>query len=467
MGDDISLVRPRTVTGRGEGLASHAGLVWLGGVADAVGLAEGLERATGELGWRRHRPGRTLGQMVLALADGADCLSDLAALRDQPGLFGPVASQATAWRTFDRLGPAELRGIDGAVADARAAAWDADRDGEEAGLIIDIDATLIATRADKGDAAATYKRTYGHHPLLAMIAERGEILAGMLRPGNAGSNTAEDHVVVLSQAIDALPEDWRRGHQPGDPADQTAKELLVRADSAGASHWLAEECQDRNSRFSFGYQITGRIRDALLLVQEEDWVPAHDGDGCRRDGAWVSELSDLVDMAGWPPATRLICRRERPHPGAQLSLFDTVEGFRHQCVLTDQPDADIAVLEWRHRQRGQAESVIRDAKACGLANLPFDCVVSNDIWCRLVAAAVNLLAWARRLTLTGRLRRATPKTLRYRLLHTAGRLTRRGRRLDLDANWPWTTVLLNALDRLHTLFPPRTVTKKTPPQPAL
>ena len=467
MGKVSSLVRPRTVTGKGEGLASHAGLVWLGEVADAVGLSEGLERATAELGWRRHRPGRTLGQMVLALADGADCLSDLSALRDQPGLFGPVASHPTAWRTFERVGPAELRGIDRAVADARAAAWDADRDGEEAGLIIDMDATLITTRADKGDAAATYKRTYGHHPLLAILAERGEILAGMLRPGNAGSNTAEDHVVVLGQAIDALPETWRRGHQPGDPAEEAVKDLLVRADSAGASHWLAEECRDRNCRFSFGYQITGRIRDALLLVQEEDWVPARDGDGRRRDGAWVTELSRLVDLEGWPPATRLICRRERPHPGAQLSLFDTVEGFRHQCVLTDQPEADVAVLEWRHRQRGQAESVIRDAKACGLANLPFDDVVNHDVWCRLVAAAVNVLAWARRLTLTGPLRRATPKTIRYRLLHTAGRLTRRGRHLHLDATWPWTPILLNALDRLHTLFPPHTVTNKTTAQPAL
>jgi hypothetical protein len=438
-------------------LASHAGLVWLGEVADTVGLSDGLTQATAGLRWRRHQPGRTLTQMVLALADGAVCLSDLAALRDQPGLFGPVASQATAWRTFDQLGPAELRGIDRAVADARAAAWDADPEVDAGCLIVDMDATLVTTRADKGDAAATYKRSYGHHPLLAMVAERGEILAGMLRPGNAGSNTAEDHVVVLSHAIEALPEPYRLGHQPGDPAALAAKELLVRADSAGASHWLAEECRDRNCRFSFGYQITGRIRDALLLTQEEDWAPARDQAG-RRDGAWVTELSGLVDLTGWPPGTRLICRRERPHPGAQLSLFDTVEGFRHQCVLTDQSDADAAFLEWRHRQRGQAESVIRDAKACGLANLPFDCVVNNDIWCRLVAAAVNLLAWARRLTLTGPLRRATPKTIRYRLLHTAGRLTHRGRRLDLDATWPWTTVLLAALDRLRTLFPSRTVT---------
>src|SRR4051812_17145914 len=399
VGEVSSLVRPRTVTGRGEGLASHAGLVWLGEVADVVGLSEGLLTATAGLPWRRHRPGRTLAQMVLALADGADCLSDLKALRDQPALFGPVASQATAWRTFNQLGPVELRGIDDALAHARSAAWAADPDGD-AVLVVDLDATLVTTHADKQDAPATYKRSYGHHPLLAMDAERGEILAVMLRPGNAGSNTASDHVVVLGQAIDALPAEWRHGHQPDDQTDADTREILVRADSAGASHWLAEECRDRNTRFSFGYQVTGTVRDALLLVQEEDWVPAHDDGGNRRDGAWGTELTALVDLAAWPTGTRLICRRERPHPGAQLSLFDTVEGFRHQCVLTDQPDPDIAALEARQRRRGRAESVIRDAKACGLANLPFDDVVSNDIWCRLAAAAVNLLSWSRRPTLT-------------------------------------------------------------------
>jgi hypothetical protein len=427
----------------------------LGELADAVGLTGGLIDATRALAWRRHRPGRTLAQVVLALADGAGCVSDLAGLRDQQALFGPVPSHPTAWRTFARLGPAELRGIDRAVAAARAVAWAADGDHDDDGpMIIDLDATLVETRADKQDAAPTYKRGYGHHPLLAMDAAKGEILAQMLRPGNAGSNTAEDHVIVLGRALDALPDAYRRGHRPGDPADTVVNDVLVRADSAGATHWLAEECADRNLRYSLGYHITGRVRDALLLVQEEDWLPARDAGGRRRDGAWVIELTPLVDLSAWPPGARLICRRERPHPGAQLSLFDTVEGFRHQAVLTDQADPDIAALELRHRQRARAENVIRDAKACGLANLPFDDVVNNDIWCRLVAAAVNLLAWARRLTLTGPLRRATPKTLRYRLLHTAGRVTRRGRHLHLDTTWPWTGILLAALHRLHTLFPP-------------
>src|SRR4051794_18074099 len=250
VGDVSSLVRPRTVTGRGEGLASHAGLVWLGEGADTVGLTAGFVEATAGLAWRRHRPGRTLAQMVLALADGASCLSDLKALRDQPALFGPVASQATAWRTFNQLGPVELRGIDRALAHARSAAWAADAD-RDAVLVVDLDATLVTTHADKQDAAATYKRSYGHHPLLAMDAERGEVLAVMLRPGNAGSNTASDHVVILGHAIDALPAVWQHGHQPDDHADTTTREILVRADSAGAAHLLAEECRERDRPVSF------------------------------------------------------------------------------------------------------------------------------------------------------------------------------------------------------------------------
>jgi len=447
------------VTGDGEGIVSHAGLVWLGGVADAVGLTGEMRHATRRLSWRKHQPGLALIHMALGLADGATCLSDLAALRDQPRLFGPVASHPTAWRAFNRLGPVELRGIDTAITAARTRAWDASGvdglvDGE---FVIDIDATLVTTRADKQDAAPTYKRTYGHHPLLAMSATRGEILALQLRAGNAGSNTAEDHVTVLTDAIDALPDTMRVGHGHGDDPIHVTTAMLVRTDSAGASHWFADECRDRNVNFSFGYQITGRIRDALMFIREDAWRPAVDNDGAQRDGAWIIELTDNVTMTDWPSGTRVIVRRERPHPGAQLTLFDTIEGFRHQAFITDSPGDPVA-LECRHRQRALAEQVIRDAKACGLANLPFDCVVNNAIWCRLVTIAVNLLAWAKHLTLTGTMQRATPKTIRYRLLHTAGRLTPSGRQLDLDRDWPWTGVITDALARLRTLFPPHTVT---------
>jgi len=461
------LVRPRTVTGDGGGLVSHAGLVWLAETADLAGLTSGLSVAMAGVGGRRHDPGRTLGQVVLALAGGASCLSDLSVLRNQPAMFGPVASEATAWRTFDRVGPAELAGIDTARRDARARAWAAGAGPATGEVIIDIDSTLVTTKADKQDAAPTYKRSYGHHPLLAMIAETNEMLWGIMRPGNAGANNAADHIDVLDAAIGQLPDEWAAGHDLGDHPDFVEHGLVIRADSGGLSHWLADEIRARNARFSIGYPIDGRIRDALSLVQEEDWSPAIDASGKPRPGAQVVELTDLVDLDAWPAGTRLIVRRERPHPGAQLSLFDTIEGRRHTAFITDTPGPDIAGLELRHRQRARAENVIRSTKACGLANLPFDCVVNNDTWMRLCFAANDLLAWAQHLGCVGPLATATPKTIRQRFLTIAAAITPTARRLNLDTRWPWTRHLLDAIHRVRTAFRTLTVTTNRQAQAAL
>lgn len=240
---------------------------------------------------------------------------------------------------------------------------------------------MITTNADKQDATATYKRTYGHHPMLAMIAETGEMLCGTLRPGNAGANTAVDLVQILAAAIDQLPAAWAVGHDLGDDSDAVQHDLLIRADSAGASHWFTEEIRGRNAQFSIGHPIDHRVRDALGLVQEEHWIQAVDGDGQPRPGAQVVEITRLIDLTAWPAGTRLIVRRERPHPGAQLTLFDTIEGMRHTAFITDTPGPDITSLELRHRQRARAENFIRDTKACGLANLPFDCVVNKTPGC--------------------------------------------------------------------------------------
>ena len=458
MASSTGLARPRTVSGDGEGLVSRGGLVWLAEAADLCGLTGGLSAAMAAQSWRRHDPGRTLAQVIVALADGATCLSDLAVLRDQPALLGPVGSQATIWRTFAQAGPDEFRGLDRARATAREQAWAAGAGPAGQSLVIDMDATIVRTRADKQDARPTYKRTYGHHPLLAMIAETDEVLAGMMRPGNAGANTAADHVTVLTDAIAQLPEQWRLGHQSGDDPALATHQIVVRADAAGSTHWLTEECRDRNIGFSIGYAIDGRIRDALLLVQEEDWSPAIDGNGKQRDGAQIIELTDLVDLDAWPEGTRLIVRRERPHPGAQLTLFDTIEGMRHTAFITDQTTTDIASLELDQRHRARAEAIIRDTKACGLANLPFDDIVSNDLWMRLCFAANDLLAWAQAISLEGALRKATPKTIRHRLLHIAATISPAGRHLKLDRTWPWTSVLTAAIDRLRQAFKPPTVT---------
>ena len=444
MGEGSRLVRPRTVTGDADGLVSHAGIAWLAETADLAGLAAGLSSAMAGVGQRRHDAGRTLAQVVLALADGATCLSDLAALRAQPSMFGAVGSEATVWRTFERVGPVELRGIAAARANARARAWAAGAGPAGDTLIIDVDSTIIRTKADKQDAAPTYKRTYGHHPLLAMCAETDEVLAGILRPGNAGANTAADHIRLLADALAQLPPPWQTGHGIGDERP-VERQILVRSDSAGASHWLAEECVERNIEFSLGYQIDGRVRDGVACVPTGCWHPAVDADGSRRDGAEVVELTTLVTLDTWPAGTRLIVRRERPHPGAQLSLFDTIEGMRHTAFITNQTGADIARLELQQRQRARAENVIRDTKATGLSNLPFDDIVNNDVWMQLCFAANDLLGWAQRIGCTGQLRRATPKTIRHRLLHIAARITPTGRGLRLDRHWPWTTLLLLSL----------------------
>lgn len=216
MGQSSRLIRPCRVTGDGAGLVSHAGMAWLAETADLSGLTAGLSTAMAGVPQRRHDAGRTLAQVVLALADGATCLSDLAGLRAQPTMFGTVASEATVWRTFNHVGPVELRGIAAARAAARARAWAAGAGPAADHMIVDLDSTIIRTKADKQDAAPTYKRTFGHHPLLAMCAETDEVLAGMLRPGNAGANCAQDHVVVLAEAISQLPPAWQSGHRPGD-----------------------------------------------------------------------------------------------------------------------------------------------------------------------------------------------------------------------------------------------------------
>ena len=452
MGQSSRLIRPRRVTGDGAGLVSHAGVAWLAETADLSGLAAGLSAAMATVPQRRHDAGRTLAQVVLALADGATCLSDLAALRAQPDMFGAVGSEATVWRTFNHIGPVELRGIARARAAARERAWTAGAGPTGESTVIDMDATIIRTKADKQDAAPTYKRTYGHHPLLAMCAETDEVLAGMLRPGNAGANRAEDHVAVLAAAIAQLPGPWRAGHHAGDDVADVQRSILIRADSAGASHWLAEECLDRNCEFSLGYQVDERVRDGVIAVPTGCWHPALDADGRLRDGAQVIELTQFVNLDAWPQETRSIVRRERPHPGAQLSLFDTVEGFRHTAFITNQTDADVAALELRQRQRARAENVIRDAKATGLANLPFDDIVNNDAWMQLCFTANDLLAWSQRIGCTGQLRRATPKTVRHRLLHIAAHITPTGRALHLDRHWPWTQALLDAINRIRTAF---------------
>jgi Transposase DDE domain group 1 len=430
----------RTVDVRadGTGLCSRAGTSLLALAADRVGLTAGLCDALAGTRDRRggHEPGRVFCDLAVMLADGGRCVSDLAALAGQPALFGDVASVSTARRVMLKVGEAELVAIRRARAAARARAW---RVGvAPARVILDFDATPIDVHSEKERAAGHYKGGFGFNPLLVTCGR--EVLAGILRPGNAGANNADDHLRLLDLALGQLPCAALDG------------EILARSDSAGASHDLADACRETGIHFSFGYPLTEPVRQALQALEESAWRPAIGQDNQAREGAWVAELTEHVNLGDWPERTRLICRRERPHPGAQLSFTD-VDGHRFQCFITDQDGDDLAELEALHRQHAQVEDRIKTLKQTGAGYLPFHAFDPNAAWLELALTAHDVMVWTQLLTLDDEHQICEPKRLRYRILHVAGQLSRHARRttLHLPADWPWTAAILKAFQRLDTL----------------
>jgi hypothetical protein len=260
----------------------------------------------------------------------------------------------------------------------------------------------------------------------------------LLRAGNAGSNTAADHVTVLNWALAAVPEPWRpRPGGPSDPADPDAPKVLVRCDTAGATHTFADACREQGVGFSFGFPVDARVQDAVdTLNIGHAWYPAIDTAGGIRDGAWVAEATGLVNVSSWPAGTRLILRKERPHPGAQLRFTDT-DGMRVTAFITDtEPGVvpgQLAGLELRHRQHARVEDRIRELKATGLRNLPCHAFDANTAWLEIILAAADLVTWTRLLGFTDHhdLARCEITTFRYRVLHVAARITRGARQLRL------------------------------------
>ena len=434
--------RPRVkVTGDGKNVASHVGSRLLSDLADALGLSAGLSAAMAPTKQRNrgHDYGQVLADLAVSIADGGTTITDLAVLRDQPALFGEVASTATAWRTLDAVDAAALERIATARAAARARAW---REGGDPGFyVLDFDGTLITSHSEKEHAARTYKRGFGFHPLLVFLDATDEALAGKLRPGNAGSNTAADHVELLGQALAQLP------------VDPKTVEVVARADSGALTHGFVNACRAAHVRFSIGFDLTEPVRTACLSVPKSRWRPAVTADGAdEREGADVAEITDLIDLSRWPDGTRAIARREEPHPGAQLTFTD-IDGHRFQVFITDQTDTDTAYLEALQLGRGRAEKLICNLKDTGLANLPSAEFAINHAWLTTALIAHDLLAWTRRICLTGDLAKAEPKTLRYRLLHAAGTIARTARRtrLRIANNWPWVTDLVNAFHRVEVI----------------
>ncbi len=291
------------VSADGVGVVSHAGSRLLADLADRTTLTAQLSAvfAARTAPQTAHDPGRVLTDLAVMIADGGECISDIATLADQPGVFGPVASDTTCWRVLDAVTAQDLGALDAARAAAREVAW-AQR-GEATGtvlpaslvagapllardgrsvLVIEEDATLVIAHSDKDQAAATFKRSWGFHPVLAFCDNTNEALTGMLRPGNAGSNTAVDHIAVIDAALAQIPAEHRHGYP-----------ILIRFDGAGASkallaHLHSLRDQGVDSEFSVGWALGAREHAAIAQLPETAWTPAIDGDGDPRESAEVA-----------------------------------------------------------------------------------------------------------------------------------------------------------------------------------
>src|SRR5664279_1123791 len=336
------------VSADGAGVVSHAGSRLLADLADRTTLTTQLSQVfAGRVRPQTlHDPGRVLTDLAVSIADGGECISDIATLGDQPGVFGPVASDTTCWRVLDAVGESGLAAIEVARAAAREVAW-AQR-GEVTGtvlpasmvagqallardgravLVIDEDATITIAHSGKEQAAATFKHTLGFHPVLAFCDNTNEALTGMLRPGNAGSNTALDHIAVIDAALAQIPAEYREGYP-----------ILFRFDGAGASkallaHLRALRAQGVDSEFSVGWALGVREHAAIAALPETAWSAAINVDGDPREGAAVVELTGMFAagaLRDYPAGTRVIARRERPHPGAQLDLIEEAD-WRYTC----------------------------------------------------------------------------------------------------------------------------------------
>ncbi len=430
-------------------VVSQVGMHLLGDLADRVGLTSAYSAAVPWTGERApgHDRGRLLAQVAVMLAGGGQCVADMATLRDEPELFGNVASAPTIWRAVGEVDDGVLEALRRARAEARARVWAGDAPAE---VVLDVDAALVEVHSENKESAAShFKGGYGFHPMFCFADHSGEALAGILRPGNTNANSGADQLAVVDMALAQLPAEHRAGHGPDDPVEDVVHRVVVRTDTAGYVAAFAHALVARNVEFSIGARVNDQVSAAIGAVAADGWRRAVDGNGEVRHRGEVAELD--VCIPGWPPGTRAICRREKPHPGYQPRLWDT-NGFRHQVTLTNSA-GDALDLELRHRRHARVENSIKALRDTGLERMPFRRFAANQAWLELVLAAADLLAWLRAVALDGELARAEPKTLRYRLLHAAARLVRRARQvvLRLPANWPWALELAEAYRRVGLL----------------
>ena len=448
-----STTRARIEAG-GDGVVAHVGLHTLGRFADALGLGAALSARIVPAGERLpfHDRGKVLVHAMLTLAAGGDACSDVEFLRAQPALFGSVPSDSTLYRTYRQIDAVTLAGLWDAMAEVRAAVWSTIDTDEP--VVLDIDGSLVEIHSEhKHGTAPTYKKGFGFHPMFCFADGTGETLAALLRPGNAAANNAADHLTVLDDAIGQLPAEIAAGHRDGDDPTAVSRPVMVRADSAGATAGFVWGCRDRNVGFAVVARKNSQIHGAISKIELDDnrWTAAVTQAGDERSDAAVCEVTDLVDLSAWPQGTRLIVRREPLHPGAQTSLFPSLE-FRYWGHYTDQ-HADPVALDAHMRAHAHVEDHIRRLKDSGLERFPFVDLDANRARLAVVAFAADLVRWFQLVCLDGPLAIAEPKMLRWQLWHAPARLIRRAREqvVRILDGWPTADALLNAYTRIKLL----------------
>ena len=450
----------------GTQVVSHVGLHALGMFADRLGVGEALSQAVGWAGsgTPKHDRGKVLTHAMLMLAGGGEACTDIETLASQDRLFGDVCSDTTLYRTFtETLDAATVGRTRGAMAEIRSDVWDRIPGlarGDEP-VIVDLDASLVEIHSENKDGAAPhFKKGYGFHPMLCFADATGEALAGELRPGNAAANDADDLLGILDRGIEQLPARIRVGHRKGDDPLLVERLVVVRSDSAGGTKVFAAGCRDRN----IGFQVVARRQTAVsaaIAVANQDphrWETALDQDGTETEQvsssgltASVCEVTDLVDMDGWPEGTRLIIRRQPLHPGTRTSLLPDLE-YRFWGHYTDQ-EGDPVELDRMMRAHAHVEDFIQRLKDAGLERFPFTDFESNQAWLQTVMWAADLVTWFQTLCLTGPLARAKAKRLRWTFWHAPARIITTARRdiVRILDRWPTAHEILAAYRNIAAL----------------
>ena len=453
-----------SVEAGGSQVVGHVGLHALGSFADRLGVGEALSEAVGWDGPGRpvHDRGRVLVQAMLTLAGGGESCADIEALASQGRLFGQVCSDTTLYRTFTQtLTSDAVQRARRAMAQVRGEVWRrtsaTDGDGP---VILDVDASLVEVHSEnKQGAGPHFKGGFGFHPLFCFADGTGDVLAGHLRPGNATANDTVDLLALVDDAVAQLPAGVAAGHRPGDDPAAVQRRVVVRSDSAGGTKAFTTGLRARNIGFAVVARRQTAVAAAITVANDDPtrWQPAVGQDGTEAEPtsgglqAAVCEVTDLIDLDGWPDGTRLIIRRQPFHPGAQTTLLPDLE-YRFWGHYTD-VEGDPVELDRQMRAHAHVEDHIGRLKDSGLERFPFTRWDSNQAWLQTVCWAADLVAWFQLLCLVGPLARARPKRLRWTLWHAPARIIRTARRdiVRILDGWPTADAIVAAYRAIAAL----------------